>query len=452
MMPEPSVQPALAGRMTAVMRAAVPQGKTALRVAVVRDGRFLEERLFREPTRISIGTSEHATLTLPPGDAPARVVVFEPARDGFALRTTEVSGRIAQGGALAEIAALRNDRRVALELGARGRLSFGTTTLLFQLVLLPPERPRAQLPTAVLRVGPIVDWPTTLIAALAFLLHFLAIGALYSDWVDPVVDDGVVVSAVVDSLRAPPAPPPLETASDETTPSEQTASPESDRPATKGQDVGRGPASSATQDDARLVAELDAISMGVLGALGAEGPATRDVIGDGEIPTGALDDAAARESGVSGPGQLALAPGGHTLRPGERAGSLRDLGNRQRVRTDDRGQVVAVKGPVAHTDVLPPNTTGRVDDAARVVAGMRPGFRHCYQRALDGYPDAQGSIRLSIQVGPNGDVAGVGASPSGNIPGTLVSCVTGRARAAQFAAPEGGSAVVNVPVIFRNQR
>jgi hypothetical protein len=437
--------------MTAVMRAAVPNGRTALRVAVVRDGRFVEERLFRDPIRITAGTSEHATLTLPPGDAPARVVVFDRAEGGFALSTRELDGRIAQGGTISELAALRHERKVALELGARGRLSLGSSTLLFQIVLLPPEPPRAQLPLAILRPGPIVDWPTTLIAALAFLLHFLAIGALYSDWVDPVVDDGVVVAAVVDTLRAPPAPPPLETASEETVPSETAAPVESDSATQQGPDGTRGPPS-AQNDDARLVAELESISMGVLGVLGAEGPATRDVIGDGEVPTSALDDAAASESGVSSPGRLVLAPGGHTLRPGERPGNLRDLGNRERAHVDDRGSTGPLKGPIAHTDVHTPQTTGRVSDAARVVAGMRAGFRACYQRALDGYPDAQGSIRLSLQVGPNGEVGGVSASPGGNIPASLVSCVSSRARVAQFAAPEGGSAVVQVPVIFRNQR
>ena len=54
--------------MTVAMRAIhAPSVPTALRVAVVHDGRVLEERLFREPCAIRIGTNEKATFTLPPG-------------------------------------------------------------------------------------------------------------------------------------------------------------------------------------------------------------------------------------------------------------------------------------------------------------------------------------------------------------------------------------------------
>ena len=95
--------------------------------------------------------------------------------------------------------------------------------------------------------------------------------------------------------------------------------------------------------------------------------------------------------------------------------------------------------------------SGNVSNAARVVAGMRAGFRSCYNRGLAENPDAQGSIRLSIKVGPGGEVQGVTASASGNLPGSVTSCVQARAQAAQFDPPEGGSAVVVVPVSFVKQ-
>jgi hypothetical protein len=82
---------------------------------------------------------------------------------------------------------------------------------------------------------------------------------------------------------------------------------------------------------------------------------------------------------------------------------------------------------------------------------MRAGFRACYNRALQENPDAQGSIRLTIRVGPGGEVQGVSAAPSGNLSGSVVSCVQARASAAQFSPPEGGSAAVVVPVTFVKQ-
>jgi hypothetical protein len=94
---------------------------------------------------------------------------------------------------------------------------------------------------------------------------------------------------------------------------------------------------------------------------------------------------------------------------------------------------------------------GSVSNAASVVAGMRAGFRRCYQRGLDANPDIAGRISLTIRIGPGGEVASVSGSPSGNIPSSVVSCVKARAQAAQFAPPDGGSAVINVPVSFVKQ-
>jgi hypothetical protein len=82
---------------------------------------------------------------------------------------------------------------------------------------------------------------------------------------------------------------------------------------------------------------------------------------------------------------------------------------------------------------------------------MRAGFRNCYQRGLAENPDAGGSIKLTIRVGPGGEVLGVAAAPSGNLPATVISCVQARAKAAQFDAPEGGAAVISVPVTFVKQ-
>jgi hypothetical protein len=48
-------------------------------------------------------------------------------------------------------------------------------------------------------------------------------------------------------------------------------------------------------------------------------------------------------------------------------------------------------------------------------------------------------------------VQGVTATPSGNLPSSVVGCVRARAMAPQFAPPQGGSAVIQVPVTFVKQ-
>jgi hypothetical protein len=94
---------------------------------------------------------------------------------------------------------------------------------------------------------------------------------------------------------------------------------------------------------------------------------------------------------------------------------------------------------------------GSVSDASRVVAQMRAGFRACYNRGLAENPDIEGKIQLSIKVGPTGQVASVMATKTGNLPESVVECVKSRATSASFSAPQGGAAVVQVPVSFVKQ-
>jgi len=93
-------------------------------------------------------------------------------------------------------------------------------------------------------------------------------------------------------------------------------------------------------------------------------------------------------------------------------------------------------------------TGGGIGNATRVVAGMRAAFRNCYQRGLAEYPDAAGRIQLVVRVGAGGEVEDVTQSYSGELSASVISCVVARVRAAQFDPPEGGSAIINVPVTF----
>jgi hypothetical protein len=86
-------------------------------------------------------------------------------------------------------------------------------------------------------------------------------------------------------------------------------------------------------------------------------------------------------------------------------------------------------------------------NAARVVAGMRAGFRACYNAALADLPSLTGCVRLAIVIGPDGNVQRVKAT-SGGLPYSLVSCVEARASRAFFDPPAGGRAVITVPVGF----
>ena len=91
---------------------------------------------------------------------------------------------------------------------------------------------------------------------------------------------------------------------------------------------------------------------------------------------------------------------------------------------------------------------GSVSNAASVVAGMAAGFRRCYNRGLQDDPTMKGSMKVTAGIGPNGEVLSAAPSGGDTLSATVKSCVSARVSAAQFAAPDGGSATITIPLSF----
>lgn len=458
------------GQMTAVMRAVAPTGPKVLRIGVVQNGRVVEERIVKKRQTVTVGSSETNAFVIGAKDLPASFPLFELIGEDYHLNFREgMNGRVALPTGISELSVLQGQARrtgdgfqVKLTEDARGKVVVGDNTFLFQFVSPPPVQPRPQLPVSVVRGATGVDWPTTMIAAFSFLAHFLALGALYSDWLDPVVDYEVNVQNLVETVRNLPAPPPVEEKATEDTPKEaEKAEVKETKPDPKPQAKAEKPAESGdvkprmnAREVAALSNELDSFDMGILGANTGKS-ATADVLASGDnVATSIMDKAAASGAGVSagGPGGLKLATGGGPIAPGQ-GSSLSTLGPQGKSSgTESSGAAVAVKGPTGNASVGGASVAGgNVGNAASVVAGMRAGFRACYNRGLATNPDASGKIDLKLRIGPGGEVTGVAAATSGNLPGSVVDCVKGRARGGRFSPPDGGSAVVSVPVSFVKQ-
>ncbi len=462
--PQQQSAPARPGQMTAVMRAVAATGPKVLRIGLVQGGRVLEERIIKDRTHVTVGPSEKSMFVLATKSLPSTFKLFELVGNDYVLNFLDsMSGRVALPTGISDLAHLKGQARkgaggafqVRLTDDARGKVVIGDTTFLFQFVAPPPVQPKPQLPVAVTRGTSGIDWRTTIIAAFAFLAHFMAIGAMYSDWLDPVVDEEVSLAGLVDTLDQLPPPPPPEEQPQEEKSDEKVAEAPKEAPKAAAQaapskaEGGGGKMSDAQK--AALSNELDQLSMSMLGALASNGPATQGVLRAGDVPTGALDQAAASDAGVGVGGSLKLGTGaGGAIRPGQGSG-LGSIGTAGRGAPGGTGTVGDVKGPQGSANVSSSMAAGSVSNANSVVAGMRAGFRRCYQKALGENPDIEGSVRLMIKVGPGGEVSGVTATPSGNLPASVVSCVQARARSGQFAPPDGGSAVVQVPVTFVKQ-
>src|SRR5215207_4125444 len=146
------------------------------------------------------------------------IVAVAPATLQLLAALVILNGRVALATGITDIQALRGQAKkvggayqVKLTDEARGKVVIGETTFLFQFVAPPPVQPRPQLPLAVKGgIASTIDWTLTIIAAFSFLLHFGIVGAMYSDWMDPVVGDDFNLAGLVDMMKNIPPPPVVE--------------------------------------------------------------------------------------------------------------------------------------------------------------------------------------------------------------------------------------------------
>src|SRR5262245_36508946 len=292
--------------MTAVMRAVAATGPKVLRIGVVQGGRVIEERIIKQRTHVTVGPNEKNLFVVGGAGLPASFRLFELVDNEYHLNFLDgMTGRVALPTGISDLAVLRGQARrspqgayqVRLTEDARGKVVVGDVTFLFQFVAPPPVQPKPQLPVAVLRGAQGIDWNTTMIAAVSFLIHFLALGSIYSDWLDPVIDDEVSVANLIDTLTSLPAPPPPE--DKEVTEEETQQTPEKTHekpkdPGTNAPDSGKVTAA----EKASLMQEAERVMLETLAALSSAGPATEGVLNRSDVAMGALDAAAASDKAV----------------------------------------------------------------------------------------------------------------------------------------------------------
>jgi hypothetical protein len=457
--------------LTQTMRAAATiAGPRVLRVAMVREGRILDEQLLVRRRDLSIGTSEKATWIVLCERLPPSFRLFEATAEGYRLHFTDgMTVELKERGELERDEAVkRRSRRTShdahvltLDDSSKGKVVVGGTTFLFQFAPAPPGVARVPVPTS--WRGLEVDWSITIVAAFSFLLHFLGFGGIYTDWTDPVVSDDLDVAQLLEDVkRLPPPPPPeqprelVEEATIDTAAKVTTATP-TDAPTKRaaGGAAGSNARASSAEDRARQISsDLAAMDVAMMAVIDARGTSTDRVLSTGELPLDRLSEAA-RDGRPARSSLSALSLDGDARRafvPGEAPKHLgADVDRGKQDANPDSGRTTPPKGPNAGTFVGGPEVSGTVADAASVVAGMAPGFRRCYRRGLEEDATMKGSVRITAKIGVNGEV--LGASPSGGsgLSPTVIACVAARVASAQFAPPGNGGATLVIPVSFQPQ-
>ncbi|MDQ3364289.1 MAG: AgmX/PglI C-terminal domain-containing protein [Myxococcota bacterium] len=131
-----------------------------LRIGVLLGGKIIEERLIRERAPVSIGQSMKNTFSIPIEGLPLEFTLFAIDENKYYLRFLgKMDGRLSEAdGQVSTLDALKAARgaqqhgdywQVPLSDSARGKLSLGDLTILFQFVTEPPRQPKPMLPASV---------------------------------------------------------------------------------------------------------------------------------------------------------------------------------------------------------------------------------------------------------------------------------------------------------------
>jgi hypothetical protein len=465
------------GRMTAVMRAMpVATGPKVLRIGLVQGGKVIEERVIKQRSTVTVGPSEKNTFVVLSGGAPipATFKLFELIGQDYFLNFLDgMGGRVALQTGVSDLGTLKGQARrvqvgdasvyqVKLTEDARGKVVVNETTFLFQFVAPPPLQPKPQLPSSVKAgLADEIDWSMTIIAAFSFLIHFGAVGSMYSDWADRVLPDEGDVRGLVSMVKSLPPPPPVEkpaeedpNAKDEKKEPDKTANaPKAGGKPAAGGPAGKGgsgkPVSGA--EAAAIGKQLAAMEAQILGVVGS-GPAAANVLADGNVPTGSLDTFAKQDAavGAGGPGGLKTGVAGGPVGAGDRPGLGDGIPAGKAGGSNGSGTTTAVAAPKASVGGGGSVSGGKISNASRIIGLARAKARACYQQGLSSNPDMEGRASFTLTISGSGSVSSASVSPSGSLSPGVASCIKGALSGLSFDPPEGGSATVSGSFSFVN--
>jgi outer membrane biosynthesis protein TonB len=292
-----------------------------------------------------------------------------------------------------------------------------------------------------------IDWSLMAIAAFSFLAHFAAVGGMYSDWMDPIVDQDITAS-MTQLVRESGPPPVPEVAQPETPP--KTAAVDAPAPA-----PAPGPVARPTHDPLTpfvpnvrdAMGEINRIGLGTLIALNSKGPSIDSVmdpqkptidfttIGDSHLPVGpsiALptgDGPVHIHPGVPSP--LATAETG----PGDsinRAGPVRRI----EVTVTSDPPITSLQIPVSNLEAI-------------IRREVFPRARRCYQHGLDSDQNQHGRIVISMKIDTSGMVTGATVAQNTGLSNDVANCILAAAKAPNFGQNPGGT--LQVPFNFVRQ-
>ncbi len=449
------------GQMTAVMRAmAQSTGPKVLRIGLVAAGRILEERVVKQRTSVTVGPSEKSTFVVQ-ANLPAQFKLFELIGGDYYVNFLDgMTGRIALATGITDLVALKGQAKrvgpayqVRLTEEARGKIIIGETTFLFQFVAPPPVQPRPQLPLSVKGgLAAQIDWSLTIIAAFSFLLHFGLVGAMYSDWMDPVINDDIS-AGLLDMVRQtmpPVVEVPTEAPTTSAAPTEAPTPKEAPKANTAPVQNAKPVAPSAAAV-ASLMNEAEKAQIAIIGALGG-GPNIAGLMKDDNGAPVDLNSLANRSSGIANnSGLLSNVGGGGPIQPGK-GGGLQSLSGGQTGGASTGAGAATKVVPLGDVQYGGSSMSVPVSNAEAIIRSqIHPGAKRCYQRGLESDPTQSGKIVIMIKVAPSGEVDSTSVASNTGLAAGVASCIAAVARRAKFDPPGANGSTISVPFNFVKQ-
>jgi hypothetical protein len=425
-----------------------------LRVGIVHGRRIVEERLLSRAGDVTIGRSPRSTFIVPWDDVPDRWRLFEE-RGGrrFLHLAGDMTARIADGAAVTSIDARPAGEPaapIALSDRARGKVTVGDTTVLFQLLRPPPPQPRARLPLSVRRrvTAEIDRWFAVALAFTALLHVAFVVYLRQVDWprrpsLEEIPDR--FIRQIVRAAR--PTPPPAAPTvvaehTPETAPHPHAPAPPAPRPR-----PAPGKPGKPIEDQIR--------NIGLIPLLTARGPdgssAITDVLSSGGIDR-SLDEALRNVGGVG----IASTDSLHGLHgPGTGTGHVATPSD---LRPTGRIVGAGPTGPVAERDVSsrlevdrPVIEGGHADleSITREIRARRKAIAACYERALKQKPTLAGKLVIRFSITAAGTISAVDVDEDTLGAPEVGACIRGLVLRWRFAPPAEAPVELSFPFVFQ---
>ena len=421
-----------------------------LRVALVRDGRVLTERLLDPEQSLTIGSDATNAIGVADSAFGRCTTLMTSNADGYDLHgRPDLRGKVTVGG---NPRSPTGDSVLSLNQNDRGKLVLGDVTVLFQFVSPPPAAGRFLNQPLDFRPQLMDDDDPVFVGAVGVLTAMAAmlLGFVY---VSPAPAHAAVIG-VEQRMAHVMAQAPVFIAPEETPDSDATPKPVDEPEPAPYSEPGEGPGSGA--DDATPLGEDvddEPVSLWT-SIIGSTGPGANTDFAriTGEVDEGATDiDRVLRQ--VDG---VRVAQGIDSSRtidgPGGRGEDV-DIDDLRRLRAGpvDLDEETLAQ-PTATMDFLIPEPDPTVSDAEGIrqtVEGAKGRLEACYDRALKRDPTVQGRVEVEFYVsGGRAAQAQVFADTTGDA--ELGACLTTAFRRMRF--PTRAEGEVLYPLVFAPSR